>query len=95
MVVTCMEHVIKMVDVSLCLTAVCAVDVHSRVVILVLPADDFSAIFFPPPVSCCDTYDGVTCRHFLAVQNRYMMPLAVFVRNAVCCLPLQWPTKRG
>jgi len=35
-----------MVDVSLSLTAVCAVDVHPRVVISVLPADDFSA-FFP------------------------------------------------
>jgi hypothetical protein len=33
MVIIYMEHVLKMVDVSLSLTAVCAVDVHPRVVI--------------------------------------------------------------
>ena len=72
-----------MVDVILSLTAVCAVDVHARVVSSVPPVDDFSAFFSSYR---CDTCNGVTCRHFLAFQNKYMTPSTVVVSNAVCLL---------
>jgi len=72
-----------MVDVSFSLTAVCAVDVHAGVVISVLPADDFSAF---SSSSRRDTCNGVTCRHFLVFQNKYMIPSAVVISNAVCLL---------